>query len=408
MIIVFILLSIFMFFIFGVLRGSYGVRVSVILIVVLFVAWVFWIAKGFDIGILLYISGLCGCSLMLGRIREKNMQKSERRKELEQQEKEREQQEKEREQQRVTQLRAKYGNSLPQLSTSDGKAIISEYLTMLPGNSTGKTCTEIVHEVLPECIPQQVSAFCRLLMQDGLIDLREVEGKAHFFSLIKSETEESRQNIYRQLEQQEQERKREEETAINLRERREEELYVSCQQKKVNQIHEEWKKQEQKRLEQQRRELEKEAREREKRYEKMQQEQVHAEHEKMVDAFGLEAIDIMDGHQFEHYCASLLRKLNFIDVEVTKGSGDQGVDIIAVKEGVRYAIQCKCYSSSLGNSPIQEVNAGKQLYGCHVAVVLTNQHFTSGAKILAAATGVLLWDREELERMIKKAGAVNG
>lgn len=122
---------------------------------------------------------------------------------------------------------------------------------------------------------------------------------------------------------------------------------------------------------------------------------------------GIFAVDKMEGHQFEYYCANLLRKLNFSNVEVTKGSGDQGVDIIAVKENIRYAIQCKCYSSPLGNSPVQEVNAGKQMYHCHVAVVLTNQYFTSGAKKLAEATGVLLWDRDELVKMIQKVQEAN-
>ena len=115
-------------------------------------------------------------------------------------------------------------------------------------------------------------------------------------------------------------------------------------------------------------------------------------------------IDEMEGHQFEYYCADLLRKLGFYNVEVTKGSGDQGVDIIAINEdGVRYAVQCKCYSSSLDNTPVQEISAGKQLYNCHVGVVMTNQYFTTGAKDLAKATNVLLWDRNELQKMIEKA-----
>lgn len=122
---------------------------------------------------------------------------------------------------------------------------------------------------------------------------------------------------------------------------------------------------------------------------------------------GLFEIDKMEGHQFEYYCAGLLQKLNFSSVEVTKGSGDQGVDIIAIKDSVRYAIQCKRYSSTLGNSPVQEVNAGKQLYRCHVAVVLTNQYFTPGAKQLASATGVLLWDRDKLEDMIKQVDNIS-
>lgn len=112
------------------------------------------------------------------------------------------------------------------------------------------------------------------------------------------------------------------------------------------------------------------------------------------------AIDQMEGHVFEGWCADLLKKSGFTDVEVTKGSGDQGVDVIAVKDGIRYAIQCKCYSSDLGNKPVQEVHAGKVMYKCQVGVVMTNRHFTAGAKELADATGVLLWDRDKLEEML--------
>ena len=82
------------------------------------------------------------------------------------------------------------------------------------------------------------------------------------------------------------------------------------------------------------------------------------------------------------------------------GSGDQGVDIIAEKDGLRYAIQCKCYASNLGNTPVQEVHAGKGYYNCHVAAVLTNRYFTTGAKELAEKCGVLLWDRAFLAEMM--------
>lgn len=107
----------------------------------------------------------------------------------------------------------------------------------------------------------------------------------------------------------------------------------------------------------------------------------------------LYAIDCMEGHDFEFWCADALRKLGYHHVEVTPGSGDQGVDVLAQKDGTKYAIQCKRYSSDLGNKPVQEVHAGKAIYHCHVGVVITNQHFTTGAKELAAATDTLLWDR---------------
>lgn len=112
-------------------------------------------------------------------------------------------------------------------------------------------------------------------------------------------------------------------------------------------------------------------------------------------------IDSMDGHTFEYWCAELLKKNGFTDIEVTKESGDQGVDIVAAKDGIRYAIQCKCYSSNLGNGPIQEVATGKAVYHCQVGAVMTNRYFTAGAKELATANGVLLWDRDKLAEMLK-------
>lgn len=119
---------------------------------------------------------------------------------------------------------------------------------------------------------------------------------------------------------------------------------------------------------------------------------------------GLSSVDFMGGHSFEYWCADLLRKNGFTSVEVTKGSGDQGVDVLAEKGGIKYAVQCKCYSSDLGNTPVQEVNAGKTIYHCQIGVVMTNRYFTQGAKDAAEATGVLLWDRDKLQEMIEKAG----
>lgn len=116
----------------------------------------------------------------------------------------------------------------------------------------------------------------------------------------------------------------------------------------------------------------------------------------------LRAADRLDGPGFEKWCAQLFALLGFSSVELTKASGDQGVDIVAMKDDVRYAIQCKCYSSDIGNHSVQEVHAGKSMYACHVGVVVTNRYFTSGAKELAKVTGVLLWDRNKLKSIIQE------
>lgn len=125
---------------------------------------------------------------------------------------------------------------------------------------------------------------------------------------------------------------------------------------------------------------------------------------KAMNKFGQNLnIDQMDGHDFEYWCADLLRKSGFTRVEVTRGSGDQGVDIIAFKDGMKYAIQCKRYNKALSNKPIQEVHTGKTIYNCDVAAVMTNNYFTPSAKEAARATGVLLWDRTALQRMASAA-----
>lgn len=120
------------------------------------------------------------------------------------------------------------------------------------------------------------------------------------------------------------------------------------------------------------------------------------------EANPLDNIDYMDGLDFEHWCADLLLKNGFQKAEVTRGSGDQGVDIIAEKDDIRYAIQCKRYSSNLGNTPVQEVSAGKTFYNCQIGLVMTNRYFTQSAIELAKSTGTILWDRDKLMSMSKQ------
>lgn len=114
------------------------------------------------------------------------------------------------------------------------------------------------------------------------------------------------------------------------------------------------------------------------------------------------AMDEMEGHDFEYFCAELLEKKGFIEVEVTKGSGDYGIDILAEKDGVTYAIQCKCYSTPVGVKAIQEAYAGRDYYDRMVGAVLTNQYFTTPAVEAARKLKILLWDRGYLEGMMEE------
>ena len=119
--------------------------------------------------------------------------------------------------------------------------------------------------------------------------------------------------------------------------------------------------------------------------------------------FTIEDTDGMDGWQFERYCAEILKKNKFEDVKVTAGSGDFGIDILTTKDRITYAIQCKCYSQAVNNKSVQEAYSGKSFYKCMIAVVLTNNYFTESAKLTAAKNAVVLWDRDELIKLIAQA-----
>lgn len=117
----------------------------------------------------------------------------------------------------------------------------------------------------------------------------------------------------------------------------------------------------------------------------------------------LNKIDAMSEHgiEFEKLTVKLLLANGFNKARTTQGSGDYGIDVIAEKDGVTYAIQCKCYSGSVGNKAVQEAFSGKAYYNCMVAVVFTNNHYTAAAIETARVTNVMLWDREKLIEFLK-------
>ena len=111
-------------------------------------------------------------------------------------------------------------------------------------------------------------------------------------------------------------------------------------------------------------------------------------------------LEEMEGHEFEYFCAELLERRGFEEVEVTRGSGDYGIDILAEKEGVTYAIQCKRYTAPVGVKAIQEAYAGRDYYDRMVGAVMTNQYFTTPAVEAAKKLKILLWDGGYLEEML--------
>ncbi len=111
--------------------------------------------------------------------------------------------------------------------------------------------------------------------------------------------------------------------------------------------------------------------------------------------YNIAQIDLMSGVDFENFVAELFRRLGY-QSEVTKSSGDQGVDVIAKKGTQTLAIQAKHYNQAVGNHAIMEVVGGAKFYNANLCYVVTNNYFTKSAKELAATNNVILWDRDKL------------
>jgi hypothetical protein len=105
------------------------------------------------------------------------------------------------------------------------------------------------------------------------------------------------------------------------------------------------------------------------------------------------------GVPFENFLAEVFEELGY-SVELTKASGDQGVDLVVTGKGRRIAVQAKGYAGSVGNKAVQEVYAGKKHYDCDGYVVVTNSDFTSGAVSLAQSVHCRLIDQQRLSDLI--------
>ena len=92
-----------------------------------------------------------------------------------------------------------------------------------------------------------------------------------------------------------------------------------------------------------------------------------------------ETKEIKTGIDFEKYVRNILEQTGF-KVKITPSTGDQGVDLIAEFNSVKYAIQCKYYSRPVGNKAVQEVIAGMGFYKCDVACVVSNNTYTEAAR----------------------------
>jgi restriction system protein len=99
----------------------------------------------------------------------------------------------------------------------------------------------------------------------------------------------------------------------------------------------------------------------------------------------LENLKAMSPKEFEYTTAEILRRLGYKDVKVIGGSGDLGVDILAVKDGKKVAVQCKKYITKKVTSPELQLFIGMMIteYKTDKGLYVTTSYYTKDAYRLA-------------------------
>lgn len=108
--------------------------------------------------------------------------------------------------------------------------------------------------------------------------------------------------------------------------------------------------------------------------------------------------DVTSPEAFERWCAAELEKCGWVTT-VTKASGDQGADVLARKGDRSIVLQCKLYSSPVGNKAVQEAFSAQRHYAADRSAVVTNADYTKSARELSQTTKVLLLHFSDLSRL---------
>lgn len=119
-------------------------------------------------------------------------------------------------------------------------------------------------------------------------------------------------------------------------------------------------------------------------------------------------IDRLHPNLFEASIAALYKKQGF-DVHLTPYSNDKGVDVVALKNGENYLIQAKQTKSFVGNEAIQEIYTAKKYYEYAFKeqfnlLTITNNDYSSSAKILANSNEIKLVNRIDLNLLLSDFG----
>lgn len=114
---------------------------------------------------------------------------------------------------------------------------------------------------------------------------------------------------------------------------------------------------------------------------------------------------------YEFYAAKYLNDLGYT-TDVTNAVGDWGVDIFALKDGIKYAVQVKMYGVSktkISRKDIMELYGAMEYFDCQAAIVIYNGMINNDSWIVANKLGIkmIYLDYEKMEKELPEDEQIN-
>jgi len=107
--------------------------------------------------------------------------------------------------------------------------------------------------------------------------------------------------------------------------------------------------------------------------------------------------------EFEGFIAQLFRKMGY-QTEVTRKTGDYGIDVIAKDKNDTIAVQVKQFKhgNNVSNLIVQQVLGAMWKVKANKAIIITTSDFTIQAKVQAREAPIELWNLQTLKSTVRK------
>lgn len=126
---------------------------------------------------------------------------------------------------------------------------------------------------------------------------------------------------------------------------------------------------------------------------------------KVIEVKDIQDIDNLNPIEFEYFVRELF-SLQGYSAWTTKKTYDNGADVVAENSNERIAIQVKHSSKSINGYGVYQAARGRRNYKADKAVLITNNEFTSQAKLDAIDSNVTLIDAHDISKFLRNNKSV--